>query len=203
MLDNMEIIDLNKSFDQEVNVSDDENKVFIWRIFGAGSFSGKISLDMGKRSSCRNIFLVSAAGDSGYNFSFSVNHAGADSESNTAIYGICRGRSSVSALAGARISKSAKRSSAWLEGRAFLFDDSKCRIDPRLEVETDDVLKAGHAAAVSRISDEDIFYMATRGIGESEAIKLKSSGFLATPLLKAGLNFEEAEKIIEPILNYA
>ncbi|MEK7567191.1 MAG: SufD family Fe-S cluster assembly protein [Patescibacteria group bacterium] len=198
----MEIIDLKKSFNQEINVSGGDKKVFIWRLFGAGNFSGKISLNIGENSSCQNIFLFSAIRDNSHDFSFSVKHAGADSQSNTAIYGIGRGRASVSAFASARILKSAKRSSAWLEGRAFLYENSACRIDPRLEVETNDVLKAGHAATVSRISDEDIFYMATRGVGESEAIKLKNRGFLTAPLLRAGLNFEETEKIIEPILNY-
>lgn len=48
---------------------------------------------------------------------------------------------------------------------------------PNLEIFADDV-KASHGATVSRLSDEELFYLRTRGISKEQASLYLSSGFL-------------------------
>lgn len=57
--------------------------------------------------------------------------------------------------------------------------DATAKVDaiPRLEIKTNDV-KASHSAAVSRVTDEDLFYFAARGIIEKEAKRMFVEGFL-------------------------
>jgi Fe-S cluster assembly protein SufD len=50
---------------------------------------------------------------------------------------------------------------------------------PNLEIETGDILGAGHASATGRFDDEQLFYLQARGIPESEARRLVVIGFLA------------------------
>ncbi len=58
--------------------------------------------------------------------------------------------------------------------------DSSSKVDavPGLEIKTNDV-KASHSATVSRVTEEDLFYFASRGIEAREARGMYVQGFLA------------------------
>ena len=53
---------------------------------------------------------------------------------------------------------------------------------PYIEVDEDDV-KIGHEASVSKIGEEQLFYLMSRGLSEAEASTLIVSGFIE-PLVK-------------------
>jgi Fe-S cluster assembly protein SufD len=55
---------------------------------------------------------------------------------------------------------------------------------PNLEIETGEVIGAGHASATGRFDDEQLFYLMSRGIPETEARKLVVRGFFAELLGK-------------------
>jgi Fe-S cluster assembly protein SufD len=50
---------------------------------------------------------------------------------------------------------------------------------PNLEIETGEVVSAGHASATGRFDDEQLFYLMARGITEDQARKLVVGGFFA------------------------
>jgi len=50
---------------------------------------------------------------------------------------------------------------------------------PNLEIETGEILGAGHASATGRFDDEQLFYLQARGIPEAEVRRLVVIGFLA------------------------
>ena len=54
-----------------------------------------------------------------------------------------------------------------------------CQADsvPNLEIETGEIEGAGHASATGRFDDEQLFYLRSRGIDESEARRLVVHGF--------------------------
>jgi Fe-S cluster assembly protein SufB len=62
--------------------------------------------------------------------------------------------------------------------------DSKSRSDtyPYIEIDEDDV-KIGHEASVSKIGEEQLFYLMSRGLSETEASTMIVSGFIE-PLVK-------------------
>ena len=66
---------------------------------------------------------------------------------------------------------------------ALILDD-KSRSDtyPYIEIDEDDV-KIGHEASVSKIGEEQLFYLMSRGLSEAEASTLIVSGFIE-PLVK-------------------
>jgi Fe-S cluster assembly protein SufD len=57
---------------------------------------------------------------------------------------------------------------------------------PNLEIETGDILGAGHASATGRFDDEQLFYLQARGISEEEARRLVVLGFLSEIVQKVG-----------------
>jgi Fe-S cluster assembly protein SufD len=60
-----------------------------------------------------------------------------------------------------------------------LTDGARADSVPNLEIETGEVVGAGHASATGRFDDEQLFYLMSRGIPEAEARKLVVRGFFA------------------------
>jgi Fe-S cluster assembly protein SufD len=61
----------------------------------------------------------------------------------------------------------------------LLTDGARADSVPNLEIETGEVVSAGHASATGRFDDEQLFYLMARGIPEEEARKLVVGGFFA------------------------
>jgi Fe-S cluster assembly protein SufD len=64
---------------------------------------------------------------------------------------------------------------------------------PNLEIETGDIVGAGHASATGRFDDEQLFYLQARGITEDEARRLVVLGFLTDIVQRLGVPSLEAE----------
>ena len=64
---------------------------------------------------------------------------------------------------------------------------------PNLEIETGDILGAGHASATGRFDDEQLFYLQARGIEEEEARRLVVLGFLSDIVQRLGIPSLEEE----------
>jgi len=66
---------------------------------------------------------------------------------------------------------------------------------PNLEIETGEIEGAGHASSTGRFDDEQLFYLQTRGITESEARRLVVRGFFADLIGKIGV-----PAVVEPLM---
>jgi len=77
-----------------------------------------------------------------------------------------------------KIKKKANLAEAFLRQKVLLVGkNSRAEARPELEIETDEV-KASHAASVGRVSEEEIFYLMTRGFNRNEALDLIIKSFL-------------------------
>lgn len=65
-----------------------------------------------------------------------------------------------------------------LNRNLLLTDGARADSVPNLEIETGEIVGAGHAAATGRFDDEQIFYLTSRGIPLTVAKRLVVSGFL-------------------------
>ena len=59
--------------------------------------------------------------------------------------------------------------------------NNKCEIKPNLYIDCDDV-EASHSALIGKFSDEEMFYMQSRGIDYENALKLLITGFLSSDI---------------------
>jgi Fe-S cluster assembly protein SufD len=55
---------------------------------------------------------------------------------------------------------------------------------PNLEIETGEIVGAGHASATGRFDDEQLFYLRSRGIPEEQARRLVIRGFFGEIISK-------------------
>ena len=65
--------------------------------------------------------------------------------------------------------------------RIINLTNNKCEIMPNLYIDSSDV-SASHSALIGRFSDEEMFYMQSRGIDYENAIKLLIIGFLTSDI---------------------
>jgi Fe-S cluster assembly protein SufD len=80
------------------------------------------------------------------------------------------------------IMRSAQLSDARLEERVLLLSDAaSVNTEPNLEIKADDV-KASHAATIAKVSEEELFYLQSRGLTKSHATAMIVNGFLASQL---------------------
>ncbi|MEU1009283.1 Fe-S cluster assembly protein SufD [Streptomyces sp. NPDC005890] len=68
-----------------------------------------------------------------------------------------------------------------------LTDGARVDSVPNLEIETGEIVGAGHASATGRFDDEQLFYLMARGIPEYEARRLVVRGFFAELVQQIGV----------------
>ncbi|MGI0053464.1 MAG: SufD family Fe-S cluster assembly protein, partial [Thermoplasmata archaeon] len=84
-----------------------------------------------------------------------------------------------------RIEKDARKTLSFLSEHAMLLSrGARSDTIPVLEILCRDV-KATHSSSVAPVDPEKVFYLASRGIGESDAIRMIGEGFLAHVLDRA------------------
>jgi Fe-S cluster assembly protein SufD len=65
-----------------------------------------------------------------------------------------------------------------------LTDGARADSIPNLEIETGEIIGAGHASATGRFDDEQVFYLRSRGIPEDQARRLVVRGFFGEVIAK-------------------
>ena len=79
------------------------------------------------------------------------------------------------------VPKGIKKCSLNQINRIVNFNQNKCQINPILLIDENDV-EANHSAFIGKFSDEEIFYLQSRGINYDGVIKLLVKGFLFSNL---------------------
>ncbi|WP_270889393.1 Fe-S cluster assembly protein SufD [Pedococcus sp. 5OH_020] len=85
-----------------------------------------------------------------------------------------------------------------LNRNLVLTDGARADSVPNLEIETGEIVGAGHASATGRFDDEQLFYLQARGIPEDVARRLVVRGFFASIVARIGVP-EVSEHLMEVI----
>jgi Fe-S cluster assembly scaffold protein SufB len=143
----------------------------ISHVRGEGSESSVDWIFYGKKReeqqlSARNIF------DAPFGHGQITMHGVAEDEARTAFRGFIE------------ITKNGRGTDTFLTEKALMLDTT-AKVDavPGLEIKTNDV-KASHSATVTKVTDEELFYFASRGIDEEIARKMYVEGFLGALVRK-------------------
>jgi Fe-S cluster assembly protein SufD len=124
-----------------------------------------------------------------------LHHKGAHTTGDVLYKGALRGASAHSVWVGdVLIGPDASGTDSYEANRNLVLTEG-ARADsiPNLEIETGDILGAGHASATGRFDDEQLFYLQARGISEEEARRLVVLGFLTDIVQRLGIPALETE----------
>lgn len=107
-----------------------------------------------------------------------VEHLVGNNSGKVRIRGIAKNGANLKIEGMIKINKNANKVDDFLDIRILLLDDkSTADAQPKLEIEANDV-KASHAATVSKIDEEQIFYLTSKGMSRIDAEELIVKGFL-------------------------
>lgn len=107
-----------------------------------------------------------------------IHHKSAHTRANTTLKGVARDHASLTFVGRIIIDENCGDSHSFLTERILLLSDTAhAKAVPDLEIKTDDV-SCSHAASVSNIPDDHIFYLMSRGLSHSQAEEMIVEGFL-------------------------
>ena len=105
-------------------------------------------------------------------------HHGTDTKSDIVVKGALKDTASAVYRGLIRIDKNAKKTDSFLQDRVLHLNKGvKSNSIPSLYIDNNDV-KASHGATVSKLNDESLFYLRSRGLSRPSSEKLVVEGFL-------------------------
>ncbi|MEK7525088.1 MAG: SufD family Fe-S cluster assembly protein [Patescibacteria group bacterium] len=136
-----------------------------------------VNLDKkGREEEVLALIIADQPGD--YYLKILVDHKVGNTFGRVMVRGVAKNGARVQVEGMIKIDKEANGVDDFLEMRLLLLDDkSQAVAEPKLEIEANEV-KASHAATVGKIDEEQLFYLASRGITGKEAERLIVDGFL-------------------------
>ena len=132
----------------------------------------------GPGANAEDVEIVFGAGDQRFDIVTDLSHIAPNTTGHVLAKGVLTDSSRSVFKGMIRIGKGAKNSRSYLAEHAMILS-KKARADaiPGLEIETNEV-RATHSGSVSQIDEEQVFYLESRGLTQSEARKLIILGFL-------------------------
>jgi Fe-S cluster assembly protein SufD len=118
-----------------------------------------------------------------------VDHAVPNCRSNVLYKGALQGEQAHTVWVGdVRIRPAAVGTETYeLNRNLVLTDGARADSVPNLEIETGEIVGAGHASATGRFDDEQLFYLCSRGIDAETARRLVVRGFFADVIARIGV----------------
>lgn len=169
--------------------------------FGGGIVRVNPNVELSGAGSQGNLYGLSFA-DAGQHLESQVylHHKGAHTVGDVLYKGALQGQSAHSVWIGdVLIGADANGTDSYEANRNLVLTEG-ARADsiPNLEIETGDIVGAGHASATGRFDDEQLFYLLARGIPEDEARRLVVLGFLTDIVQRLNIPSLE-EELLEAI----
>ncbi|HEX5510401.1 MAG TPA: Fe-S cluster assembly protein SufD [Actinomycetales bacterium] len=129
-----------------------------------------------------------------------VDHAGPHCRSNVVYKGALQGDGAHTVWIGDVLIRAAAEGTDTYElnRNLVLTDGARADSVPNLEIETGEIVGAGHASATGRFDDEQLFYLQARGIPEDEARRLVVRAFFADIVQQIGVPLVQ-ERLMEAI----
>ncbi|GAA0409155.1 Fe-S cluster assembly protein SufD [Streptomyces luteireticuli] len=129
-----------------------------------------------------------------------VDHDTPHCRSNVVFKGALQGKDAHAVWIGDVLIRAAAEGTDTYELNRNLVLTDGARVDsvPNLEIETGEIVGAGHASATGRFDDEQLFYLMARGIPADEARRLVVRGFFAELVQQIGIP-ELEERLITKI----
>jgi Fe-S cluster assembly protein SufD len=118
-----------------------------------------------------------------------VDHNEPHTKSNVDYRGALQGEGARSVWIGDVLIRKVAEGISTYESNKNLVLTEGCRADsvPNLEIETGEIVGAGHSSTTGRFDDEQLFYLRSRGISEAEARRLVVRGFFADIIRRIGV----------------
>lgn len=173
------VVVINKLIkDQKFIVSDGENKTFVILLLDGLEQLGDVKIAIkGKSANVAILGIIVGYGKQKINLYTLQDHFQPNSVSDLFIKSVLFDESKFNYRGLIKIEKNAQKSNAYQKNQNLLMSPSAWADSrPYLEILANDV-RCTHGATIGRVDEQQLYYLATRGLSEIEATKLIVSGF--------------------------
>lgn len=182
-------IKINQAIDQAIKVE------FFAILIGTGTNIYEINNNLNVTNSESNVNVIACSNDANISANVMISNNESKTTGNIIMRGVSNKGTVILNPVG-KINKNCNLSQNFQESRVLLLDSNqKAEANPVLLIDNFDV-QAGHAASVSKIDPNTLFYLTSRGISKNDAEKILMLSFV-NPVLKS-----LPEVIKEPICEY-
>lgn len=130
-----------------------------------------------------------------------VTHMATDTKSIMRNYGISKGSSVLNINTNGKVLRGAKRTNVSQKSKGILLDiESKISANPWLQIDEFDCL-ASHGAGIGAISEEELYYLMSRGLTRSESERIIIDGFVS-PIYQEIKNEDIRKEVVEIVKKY-
>ena len=174
-------------------------------MFNIESLQFFISIELEESASCNFDSVFMRKGLLPFSGSVTLKHLGRKSVSNVHIRGILGEKAIVSYRGDVILEKGSSGAKTKIEERALLFHkEVDVNMDPTLAINEEDV-SAKHAATIGSVSQNELFYIASRGVRKENAKAVLGLGFLQPVLKSVDKEMEEYinDAVRKNIISYA
>lgn len=199
VLDNvaLNILEIKKEDSLDSNykyILNENSKVIINKFYYSGEYSENVNIDLnGYNSDATFNLSVASFGNQKYNIN--IYHNNKKTISNVFNHGITFGDSVIDFIINGTVKKGMNDSILNQDNKIMIMGNGKSSIEPNLFIE-DDVIEARHGASIGKFSEEELFYLETRGISREIGYELLIKGFLLNHLIIEDDVLEELEGIV-------
>ncbi len=161
----------------------------------------KIVIDLNKENAYADFKLVTIADNESQTwFDVTINNNAKNTYGNIWQKGVSTNGGKIHFNASGFIKKDSDNAKNFQESRILLLDDASLgEASPNLLIDHYNV-EAGHAASVSRVNDEELFYLQSRGLTKNEAEVLMTQAFIS-PLFDNIKSEDIREKFINTVFS--
>ena len=114
-------------------------------------------------------------------YDYNIMHEAKDTISNVKNSGVCIGNGAIIYQVSSFVPKNINGCIANQNNRIINLTNNKCEILPNLYIDNSNV-SASHSALIGKFSDDEVFYMQSRGLDYDTTIKLLILGFLTSDI---------------------
>ena len=155
------------------------NTSSVWLSGGEGKVENSLE---GEGAKAYDLHVFVERGENRLHLDSVLRHAEKGTKGNILVKGIARESGSARLDGMIKIEKNGGGAESFLSEHVMLLNPgAHATANPELEIENNDV-QSRHAASVSRIDEEKIFYLMSRGISREDSKKLIVEGFLESAL---------------------
>ena len=178
-------------------ILNDNSKAIINKFYYLNKYNENIDINLNGYAS-DVIFNLSVASFDNQKYNINVYHNNKKTVSNIFNHGVTFDNSSIDFTINGTIKKGMKDSILNQDNKIMVMGNGKSVINPNLFVD-DDLIEARHGASIGKFSEDEIFYLETRGIPRDIGYQLLMKGFLLNTLVVNVETLKELETIVEKL----
>ena len=176
------------NFNTKRALAHEDSNVY-WDLGELGSRLTKTFIDTeligdGSNTECNGVYFLD--GEQHVDIDTMMRHIGYSTGGDLLLHGALKDTARAIFIGMIKIEPSGQLTNSYLKNQNLLLDDT-CRADsiPALEIDANDV-RASHAATISQVEEEYVFYLMSRGIPRSTAVQMIVEGFFETVFARMG-----------------